>query len=130
MEEVKGLVELKACPHGTGVFFLQDHAKGERLLSFHTTLVRATASNGYALRLDESLFWDEEPQGSPFRWTNFIDHDPVPNVRFEFSPKGLGPVEASLYVEKEIHAGEEMFINYKAYYPSNPVEYRATGQQD
>ncbi|MDG6904330.1 MAG: SET domain-containing protein-lysine N-methyltransferase [Nitrososphaerota archaeon] len=122
---IQGILEVRKCPHGRGVFLLRPFKKGEIIQSFNDITITTTPGSPpwkrWALiigrdREGEHLFWDEEPISSEHYWSNFLDHDNVPNVRFLID---VGNRKAELIAIRDITAGEELLINYKDYDSSN-----------
>jgi len=72
----------------------------------------------YALQIGENEYWDGFPKGSPDYWSNFIDHSSDPNAVFVFDDRKK---RAWLKAGKPIRLGQEIFINYRDYYYSNPT---------
>ena len=68
----------------------------------------------------EHLFWDEAAEGSENYWSNFIDCDKEPNVRFLIDMKNLS---ARLIAARQVEPDEELFLNYKEYHPDNWAPY-------
>jgi SET domain-containing protein len=111
------VVEVKACQHGRGAFALKRFETGQVIAELtNQRFSRTTTSRGYALRIDEDLYWDEEPIVSLQTWARYLDHGPKPNVHLSFRPEErIVVVTAS----KIIEIGEELLINYAEYYPVN-----------
>jgi hypothetical protein len=121
IEKIPGVLEVRSCPHGRGVFAVRDFDEGETVAVVvggeYTARPRST--RGYALRIGDELYWDEAPGDSPGYWSNFLDHRGDPNCRFlDFDPSLPG---AKLVAIRRIKSGDEMFLNYKDYHPSNPT---------
>lgn len=118
---IRGLVAVKPCPHGRGLFASRDIAKASVIREFRDLIITPhptpTPECGYALRIGENEYWDGFPRGSPDYWSNFIDHDDDPNAVFVFDE---GKTRARLKAAKRIRKGQEIFINYRDYYYSNP----------
>ena len=120
-----GALEVRDCPHGKGVFAITSFRTGETIQSFSNIVITTNPSSPpwkrWALIIGRTqdgaeLFWDEEPVGSSNYWSNFLDHDESPNVRFLID---LKKKTAKLVAIREIKSGEELFINYKEYNESN-----------
>jgi hypothetical protein len=124
-ERVEGLLQVKECPHGRGVFALRDFRPGETIrVMGHMTLTTTPRSppwKRWAIIIGRTsdgkqLFWDEEEESSEDYWSNFLDHRKLANVRFSIDlPKGM----ATLAAIRTIKSGDELFLNYKEYGPSN-----------
>lgn len=84
------------------------------VLTSHPT---STPWGRYALRIGENEYWDGFPRGSPDYWSNFIDHSDDPNAVFVF---GEGKTVARLEAAKRIRKGQEIFLRYDSYHPTNP----------
>ena len=84
------------------------------VLTSHPT---STPPGRYALQIGENEYWDGFPRGSPDYWSNFIDHGDDPNAVFVFDE---GRERAWLKAAKRIRKGQEIFLNYRDYYCSNP----------
>lgn len=120
-EEIEGVLAVRGCPHGTGVFALRDFQKGETIaMVIGGEFVSSPRSTkGYALRIGDRLYWDEAPKDAPGYWSNFLDHSAEANCRFlDFDAKLPG---ARLVAVRRIREGDEMFLNYGDYHPSNPT---------
>lgn len=122
---IQGVLEVKPCPHGEGVFSLKSLKAGELIESFRDIAITTNPSSPpwkrWALIVGktskgEQLFWDEEPAGSKNYWSNFLDHNNTPNVRFLLNIKQR---TAKLVAVRDITAGEELFLNYKEYDAAN-----------
>jgi SET domain len=121
VEEIEGVLTLRECPHGRGVFALRDFREGETIAVVvgGEFAEHPKSTKGYALRLGDELYWDEASKKDPGYWSNFLDHSGGPNAKFvDFDPNLPG---AKLKAIRNIRKGEEMFLNYTDYYPSNPV---------
>jgi SET domain len=121
VEKIEGVLALRECPHGRGVFALRDFKEGETIAVVvgGQFVAHPRSTRGYALRLRDELYWDEAPKDSPGYWSNFLDHSGDANCRFvDFDLKLPG---AKLKATRKIQNGEEMFLNYRDYHPSNPV---------
>jgi len=116
------LVEVRPCPHGKGVFAKKRIPRDGVIWKFEevvlTTTPRSLQRRNRALRIGEHEYWDEAPEESPDHWANFIDHSNDPNARFVFDRKNR---RAWFKATRPIAAGEEVFINYRDYYHSNPA---------
>ena len=120
-EGVPGVVEVRNCPHGRGVFALRDFDEGATVAMVigGEFTGRPKSTKGYALRIGEDLYWDEAPADAPGFWSNFLDHGRDPNCRFlDFDPNLPG---AKLVATREIRKGDEMFLNYAEYHRNNPT---------
>jgi hypothetical protein len=122
---IEGLLEVRECPHGRGVFALRNLAPGEliRLMPdmLITTAPKSPPWKRWALIIGRTpegqrLFWDEEADGSSEYWSNFLDHGQEPNVRFSID---IGTRTARLLAVSSIKSGEELLLNYKEYDPDN-----------
>jgi SET domain-containing protein len=117
-----GLVEVRQCPHGMGLFATRDITKGRVIREFEDVLLtpRPTSElrGRYALRIGENEFWGAFPKGSADYWSNFIDHSDDPNVLFIFDK---GRKRAWLKAAKPIGRGSEIFLKYDSYFRSNPT---------
>jgi hypothetical protein len=119
-ERVEGLVEVRDCPHGKGVFALRDFLQGESIaLVIGGDFTHETISKGHALRIGEELYWDEAPEDAPGFWSNFLDHSSQPNCRFVDFDRSLPG--ATLIATRRVGKGEELFLDYAEYYPDNPT---------
>ena len=116
-----GLVEVRPCPHGRGVFASKDIARGSVIREFRDIVLSSqpssTPEGKYALQIGENEFWDGFPRGSEDYWSNFIDHSDQPNAVFVFDKERK---RAWLKAEKRIKSGGEIFINYRDYHKTNP----------
>jgi hypothetical protein len=120
-EGIPGVLEVRDCPHGRGVFVLKDFRAGETVATVvgGKFVANPTSTKGYALRLGDELYWDEASFDDPGYWSNFLDHDDKANCRFvDFDPNLPG---AKLVAISDVREGEEMFLNYRDYHASNPV---------
>lgn len=124
-DRVEGLLEVRDCPHGRGVFASRDFLPGDLIRSFPkmvvTTAPRSPPWKRWAIIVGRTpdgqpLFWDEEGEESADYWSNFLDHSAEPNVRFSID---IAKGRADLYAAGSIKAGEELFIDYKKYDPGN-----------
>jgi SET domain-containing protein len=117
-----GVVEVRPCAHGRGVFASDYIAVGSVIREFGgvalTSRPASSPEGGYALRVGEHEYWDGFPDGSPDYWSNLIDHSDSPNSVFVFDKEGK---RAWLKAAKPIEKGQELLINYRDYYPTNPV---------
>ncbi len=125
MTGIAGLLEVRSCPHGLGVFALRQFEEDDLVQSFGdmivTTAPKSPPWKRWAIIIGnapggEPLFWDEEPEGSPNYWSNFLDHSGNANVRFLIDMSGLS---ARLVATGSIKPGEELFLNYKEYHADN-----------
>jgi SET domain-containing protein len=118
---IRGLVEVRPCPHGRGLFASRDIASGSVIREFKDLVLSSRPSSTprgrYALQIGESEYWDGFPRGSPDYWSNFIDHSDVPNAAFVFDE---GRTRAWLKAVSRIGKGEEIFLRYDSYHPTNP----------
>ncbi len=80
----------------------------------------STPARGRALRIGANKYWDEEPPGSAFYWSNFIDHSEDLNCRFVFEARKHS---VSLHTTRAIPAGQELFLKCDDYYPTNPTSF-------
>jgi SET domain-containing protein len=119
---IRGLVEVRPCPHGRGLFASKDIAKGSVIREFSdivlTSHPTSTPQGKYALQIGENEYWDGFAKGNPDYWSNFIDHSDDPNSVFVFEE---GRTRAWLKAAKPIRKGEEIFINYRDYHRTNPT---------
>jgi SET domain-containing protein len=119
---IRGLVEVRPCPHGRGLFASKDIARGSVIREFRdivlTSHPTSTPQGRYALQIGENEYWDGFARGSPDYWSNFIDHSDDPNSVFVFEE---GRTRAWLKAAKSIRKGEEIFINYRDYHRTNPT---------
>ena len=119
---IRGLVEVKACPHGRGLFASRDIEKGSVIREFDdlvlTSVPTSTPRGKYALQIGENEYWDGFPRGSPDYWSNFIDHSIDPNAVFVIDSDRKS---ARFKAKRRIKKGEELFINYRDYHRTNPV---------
>ena len=118
---IRGLIEVGPCPHGRGLFASRDIARGSVIREFRdivlTSHPTSTPRGRYALQIGENEYWDGFPRGSPDYWSNFIDHSDDPNAVFVFDE---GRTRAWLKSAKRIRKGQEIFLRYDYYHPSNP----------
>lgn len=120
-EKIRGILEVRNCHHGRGVFVLRDFDAGETIAVVIGGKFAASAKStkGYALRIGDELYWDEASVDEPGYWSNFLDHDSEANCRFvDFEPRLPG---AKLVATKRVRAGVEIFLNYRDYHPNNPI---------
>lgn len=119
------ILEVRACPHGRGVFALKEFSEGDLIQAFDgvtvTTHPKSPPWKRWALivgrtREGRHLFWDEEPEGSAYYWSNFLDHDGNPNVRFLID---MRQGRACLIAVRPIGAGDELLMDYTEYDPDN-----------
>ncbi len=115
------IVEVRACPHGKGLFAGEDIERGRVIREFEGVLLtpqpKPAPEGKYALRIGENEYWDGFPAGSPDSWSNFIDHSDVPNAVFVFDKERK---RAWLKAAKAIKKGQEIFLRYDSYFPTNP----------
>lgn len=125
MTKVEGLLEVKECPHGRGVYSSRDMEAGELLWFFDnielTTTPKSPSWKRWALIIGktpngEHLFWDEASRESDEYWSNFLDHSDHPNIRFMIDAKSR---TARMVTTKAVKAGEELFLDYKEYNSDN-----------
>jgi SET domain len=118
---IRGLVEVRQCPHGRGLFASRDIGRGSVIRRFEGVLLVSrptSAPHGrYALQIGENEFWEGFPRGSPDYWSNFIDHSDHPNAGFVFDK---GKKRAWLKATRSIRRGDEIFLKYDSYFHSNP----------
>ena len=84
---IKGLVEVRPCPHGRGLAFAsRDIGRGSVIREFEDIVLISHPSSSphgrYALQIGENEYWDGFARGSPDYWSNFIDHAEYPNAVF------------------------------------------------
>ncbi len=113
----EAVAKVRSCPHGRGAFALKNFKKNEHIAILENQrFTSSTNSKGYALRIAENLYWDEDLVRTPSSWTKHLDHSPDPNIHLIFYPeKNIVILEAT----RDIRTGEELFINYTEYYPVN-----------
>jgi hypothetical protein len=91
---VRGLVEVRPCPHGRGLFASKDIARGSVIREFKDIVLishpTSTPRGRYALQIGENEYWDGFAKGNPDYWSNFIDHSDDPNSVFVFDGGGRG----------------------------------------
>jgi len=123
--KIAGLLEVKNCPHGRGVFATRDFGTGELIRSYEnisiTTTPKSPPWKRWALVIGrtpngEPIFWDEASEAGGEYWSNFLDHSDRPNVRFLIDIKDR---TARLVTIGPLRAGEEMLLNYKEYDADN-----------
>ena len=119
------MLEVRRCPHGTGVFALAGFKEGAGIRDIQDVVVTTTPKSPpwkrWALIVGttpegEHLFWDEAPEGSEAYWSNFLDHSPDPNVRFVIDTAGGS---ARLMATRDVEPGDELLLNYKDYHADN-----------
>jgi SET domain-containing protein len=118
---IRGLVEVRPCQHGRGLFASTDIKKGAVIRRFDAIVlvpVPSPSEGSYALRIGDHEYWDGYSEGSPYYWSNFIDHSDDPNAVFVFD---RGKKRAWLKAAKPISNGEEIFISYSRYHSANPT---------
>jgi hypothetical protein len=124
-QSIQASVEVRKCPHGRGVFAKRDFKGGETIRTIDgitiTTNPKSPPWKRWALIIGRTpegkeLFWDEEPEESEDYWSNFLDHDDHPNVRFVID---VAERRARLLTIRPLKAGEELFLNYKEYDSGN-----------
>jgi SET domain-containing protein len=115
------VVEVRPCPHGKGLFAKADIEEGSVIREFEgvvfTERPTSLSEGRYALRIGEKEYWDGFPHGSPDFWSNFIDHSDDSNAVFVFDKEAK---RAFLKAAKAIKKGQEIFLRYDFYYPTNP----------
>jgi hypothetical protein len=120
--EFGGLVEVRPCPHGRGLFAVMDIGRGAVIREFDDIVLTSRPTSApegkYALQIGENEYWDGFPKDSPDYWSNFIDHSDDPNAAFVIDRKRK---RAWLKAERPIRLGQEIFINYRDYHYSNPT---------
>ncbi|HVC27740.1 MAG TPA: SET domain-containing methyltransferase [Nitrososphaerales archaeon] len=118
---IRGLVEVRPCPHGRGLFACRKIERGSVIREFRDLVLTArptsTPRGRYALQIGENEYWDGFPRGSPDYWSNFIDHSDDPNAVFVFDDKRT---MARLKAAKRIEKGQEIFLRYDSYHSTNP----------
>lgn len=118
---IRGLVEVRRCPHGRGLFASRDFPKGAVIREFADLVLTShrtsTPRGRYALQIGENQYWDGFPRGSADYWSNFIDHSDDPNAHFTFDK---GRTKAWFRASKPIVKGDEIFIRYDRYHKTNP----------
>jgi len=120
---IRGLVEVGPCPHGRGLFASRDIARGRVIREFRDLVLASNPRGTYSLRIGEGEYWDGFPRGSPDYWSNFIDHNDVPNAAFVFDE---GRTRAWLKAVSKIRKGQEIFLRYDSYHPTNPRSWEAS----
>jgi hypothetical protein len=119
---LQGLVEVRLCPHGKGLFAIRDIPRDAVIWTFDdvtfTSRPGSPRNRNRALRVGEHEYWDEAREGSSDYWSNFIDHSDDPNAHFVFDRNER---KAWFKAKRPIVADEEIFIKYDDYYPTNPV---------
>lgn len=117
-------MEVRGCPHGLGLFAVRNLLAGYTIARFRgvrlTSDPASPPGRGRALRIGANEYWDEEPPESEFYWSNFIDHSRELNCRFVFEARKHS---VSLRTTKAISAGQELFLKYDDYYPTNPTSF-------
>ena len=78
----------------------------------------STPRGKYALQIGENEYWDGFPRGSADYWSNFIDHSDDPNAVFVIDGDRR---RARFKATKPVRKGQELFINYREYYRTNPA---------
>jgi hypothetical protein len=116
---IPGLVEVRRCPHGRGLFACRDLARGSMIREFRD-IVLTSRPRRYALQIGENEYWDGFPRGSRDYWSNFIDHSDRPNAAFVFDG---GRTVAWLKAVRRIGRGSEIFIDYGEYHDANPTTF-------
>ncbi len=118
---IRGLVEVRPCPHGRGLFACKDIGRGTVIREFRDLVLTSHPTSSprgrYALQIGENEYWDGFPRESPDYWSNFIDHRDDPNAVFVFDEE---KTRAWLKAAKRIRKGQEIFLRYDSYYPTNP----------
>jgi hypothetical protein len=119
---IKGLVEVRPCPHGRGLFASRDIGRGSVIREFEDIVLTSHPSSApqgrYALQIGENEYWDGFARGSPDYWSNFIDHAEHPNAVFVIDRERR---RAWLKAAEPIAKGEEIFIKYDHYFWGNPT---------
>jgi SET domain-containing protein len=114
-------VEVRPCPHGKGLFARADIEAGSVIREFEgvvfTPRPTSALEGKYALRIGEDEYWDGFPEGSQDFWSNFIDHSDDPNAVFVFDKERK---KAWLKAASAIKKGQEIFLRYDSYFPTNP----------
>ena len=119
------ILEVRACPHGRGVFALRAFDEGDVIETIDdiiiTTNPKSPPWKRWALIIGRTadgkhLFWDEEPESSSHYWSNYLDHSSNPNVRFLID---IPQRRARLMATRSIGIGDELFIDYKEYDSDN-----------
>ena len=117
-----GLVEVRPCAHGRGLFAVRYLPKGKLILHMDDLILtanpRSPPERSWALRVGEREYWDEAPRQSKYYWSNFIDHNDRPNSRFYIDREKRTVTYKTL---RPVRKGEELFLDYAEYYPENPV---------
>ena len=120
----QGMIEVRPCPHGRGLFALVDMPLPTMIIAFHDVKFTPTPTSSpmsrFALRVGENDYWDESPPDSDVYWSNFIDHDDDPNAAFIFN---MERTTGWFVTTKPVLKGEELFIKYDSYYPTNPTKF-------
>lgn len=121
---IEGLVEVRPCPHGLGLFAIKNIRSGSTIHEFEGIVLTSrptSAPHGrYALQIGENEFWDGFPRGSSDYWSNFIDHSDEPNAVFIFNQEKTC---AWLKAAKPIERGQEIFLRYDSYFHANPTKF-------
>ena len=119
-----GLVEVRPCPHGRGLFAKKDIERGSVIREFEglslTSRRTSTPEGRYALQIGENEYWNGFPRGSPDYWSNFIDHSDVPNAVFVIEKDRK---RAWFRAKRRIGKDQEIFINYRDYHHTNPITF-------
>ncbi len=125
IDKSEGVLEVKRCPHGRGVFSKRKFGVGELIQTAENLTITTTPKSPpwkrWALIIGKTperkrLFWDEEDERSVNYWSNFLDHSQQANVRFVIDAKKR---TGRLIATRSIDAGEELFLNYREYDPAN-----------
>ncbi len=118
----RDLVEVRPCRHGKGLFALRDLPSRFVIAEFEDVVFTSSPvsppERGHALRVGENEYWDESPPDSRWYWSNFIDHSGTPNCLFNFDRLRH---TARLMLSRAVRTGEELFLKYDDYFPSNPT---------
>ena len=121
---IPGLVEVRACPHGRGLFACRDLGNGSVIREFEDIVLASRPSAGprgrYALQIGENQYWEGFPRGSSDYWSNFIDHSDHPNAGFVFDE---ARTTAWLKAVRRIWKGSEILIDYGEYHHTNPTTF-------
>ena len=117
-----GLVEVRPCAHGKGLFASKDIPTDMVIWRFDDVKFTANPTSPkerrHALQVGDHEYWDEAPEGSPDYWSNFIDHSRDPNARFVFDMENK---RAWFKATRPIKTDEEIFIKYDDYHKGNAI---------
>jgi hypothetical protein len=116
----RGIVEVRRCSHGKGLFASEDLPLPTMIVEINDVKFVSipVSTSVYALRVGLNEYWDESPLESDLYWTNFIDHSNYPNAVFVFD---MGSRTAWFVTTEPVKKDEELFIKYDDYYPTNPT---------